>query len=85
MERPTEGVQGGTFRWAKPYYLARINSRGGYSFPLQNQLRESVGDIRCLVIFCGSDKPPVEVDSVSYPGVIPAGLAEQADSSSVAV
>ncbi len=64
-----EGVVGENFAWD--------GSIGYYSFSLRNQLRQSVRDVDCLVIFFDGNQKPIDVDRLQFPGVIPAGLAKR--------
>ena len=67
-----EGVTGGKLTWD----LAHSQS-GYYSFSLRNQLRESVKNIYCLIIFYDVQNDPIEVDFLYFRDLIPAGLAKQ--------
>jgi S1-C subfamily serine protease len=71
----TEGIVGDQLIWTYP----RIQY-GAYSFSLQNKLRESVKNIRCLVIFYDEKENPIDVNHVFYSGTIPAGLAKRVTS-----
>ena len=70
--RSSEGVVGGQLTWANEYYQS-----GDYSLSLRNQLRHSVRNVYCLVIFYDTQGNPVDVDVVRYQGVILAGLAKR--------
>ena len=77
-----EGVTAGQFTWCD-------YSSGCYSFSLRNHLRESVTNVRCLVIFYDQSDNPIDVDVVFYGesklgdiimgrgNIIPAGLAKR--------
>ena len=67
-----EGVIGGQFEWKSNYV-----EWGDYSFSLRNQLRNSVKDIYCLVIFYDRQGAPLEADEQYYSGVIAGGLAKR--------
>jgi S1-C subfamily serine protease len=71
--KSTEGVTGAQMAWQLP----NNQFSGSYSFSLRNQLRESVQNVYCLVIFTDNTGTPVDVDIVQYRGVIPAGLAKR--------
>lgn len=70
--KSTEGVIGGQLTWAYSY-----NQLGVYAFSIRNQLRESIKNVYCLVIFYDSQYNPIDVDIVHYKGLIPAGLAKR--------
>lgn len=72
--RSTEGVAGDHFAWYNTF------STGLYSFSLHNKLRESVKNVQCLVVFIDPEGTPIDIDAVSYSGVIPAGLAKRVNS-----
>lgn len=74
--RSSEGVVGGQLTWK--YTVPQI---GFYAFSLQNQLRENVKNVYCLVIFFDAQGTPIDVDVVRYQGLIPAGLAKRVTSS----
>jgi hypothetical protein len=67
-----QGVVGENFAWSAP-----LLEWGLYSFSLRNQLRQSVTDVDCLVIFFDSSQRPIDVDRLQFPDVIPAGLAKR--------
>jgi hypothetical protein len=73
--RSTEGVVGVHFAWNVPGTWSEW-----YSFSLRNQLRESVKNVYCLVVFTDSKGSPIDIDVVRYSGVIPAGLAKRVKS-----
>jgi len=50
---------------------------GQYSFSLTNNLRTSVKDVYCAVIFYDRSGSPIETDVVRFTGVVPAGLARR--------
>ncbi|MCI0624172.1 MAG: S1C family serine protease [Acidobacteria bacterium] len=74
--RSTEGVVGGQFLWK-----SESNEDGTYTFSLRNQLRESVEDVRCQIVFYDRNGSPIHVDTVRYAGIIPGGLAVRMPSS----
>lgn len=74
--RSTDGVEGVQLTWTLP----QNKFSGGYSFSLRNKLREAVVDVYCLVVFKDSQGFPIEIDVVTYDGVIPAGLAKRVNS-----
>ena len=53
---------------------------GAYTLSFRNQLRESVKNVYCLVIFYDTRGNPVDVDVVRHTGLIPAGLAKRVNS-----
>jgi hypothetical protein len=69
--RSTEGVVGGQLLW---------DMAGYYTFSMRNQLRNSVKDIVCLVVFYDSSNMSIEFDLVRYEGIIPAGLSKRVKS-----
>ncbi len=75
--RSTEGVVGGQLTWDLP----GNQFSGSYSFSLRNQLRESVKNVYCLIIFRDAQGSPIDVDLVRFDGMIPAGLAKRVTSS----
>ena len=50
---------------------------GAYTFSLKNNLRESVGDVYCLVVFYDSQGNPLDISVVNYRQTIPPGLARR--------
>ena len=71
--RSAEGVIGGKFLWD-------LNTGGLYSFSLRNRLRQNVRDVYCFVIFFDEQNEPIDVDTVHFQGLIPAGLAKRVKS-----
>lgn len=71
--RSAEGVVGGTFAWSNQLY----EMDGDYTITLRNQLRESVRNVYCLVIFYDRDGDPLDVDMLLHRDVIPAGLGRR--------
>ena len=67
-EPSVQGVVGENFAWT---------GAGYYSFSLRNQLKQSVRDVSCLVIFFDRNQKPIDVDSLQFPDVIPARLAKR--------
>jgi len=74
--RSTEGVVGGQLTWDLP----GNEFSGSYSFSLRNQLRESVTNVYCLLVFRNSNGNPIDIDTVRYTGVIPPSLAKRTTS-----
>jgi len=75
--RNTEGVIGEKLIWENTaYYLG-----GDFSFTLRNQLRQSVQDVYCLVIFYDKDSKPVDITVTEYRGIIPGMLAKRLNGS----
>ncbi len=74
--RSSEGVVGGQLTWDLP----QNPFSGRYSFSLQNQLRENVKNVYCLLVFRDAQGNPLDVDVVRFSGVIPAGLAKRVPS-----
>ena len=70
--KSSEGVVGAQLIWDRDYL-----QWGEYTFSFRNQLRDKVDNVYCLVIFYGSDDIPIEIDVVTYSGIIPAGLAKR--------
>lgn len=75
--RNSEGVIGEKLTWENQLY----DHFGGFSFTLRNQLRESVKDVICLVIFYDSDGQPLDITLVDYPSIIPGNLAKRVNGS----
>ena len=73
--RSTDGVIGGKLTWNAEY-----DQYGGYTFSLQNQLRENVRNVSCLVVFYDAQGDPIDVDVVQFQELIPAGLAKRVES-----
>ncbi len=74
--RSSEGVVGRQLTWVMP----QNPFSGRYSFSLQNQLREDVKNVYCLLVFRDAQGNPLDVDVVRFSGVIPAGLAKRVPS-----
>ena len=72
-DRNVNGVVGGKMLW-EGYTL------GNYTFSVQNQLRENIKNVYCLVIFYDAEGDPIDVDVVLHEGLIPAGLAKRLES-----
>ncbi|MBN1515792.1 serine protease [Candidatus Sumerlaeota bacterium] len=68
-----EGVVGGSFAWSNQLF----EHDGKYSFTLRNQLRETVGNVHCMVVFYDSSGNPLDMDVVYYWDFIPAGLSRR--------
>lgn len=75
--RSVEGVIGENFTWSNQLY----EFDGRYSFTLRNQLRESVKDVYCLVVFYDHKGNPLDTDILYYRDVIPAGLGKRVNGS----
>jgi Trypsin-like peptidase domain len=69
--KSSDGVTGGTLTYDNDYQF------GDFSFSLVNQLRESVKNVYCLLVFYDTSGNPIDVQVVQYPGIIPAGLAKR--------
>lgn len=69
--RNTEGVTGEKVTWDS------YTQSGEYSLSLHNRLRETVGNIYCLVIFYDTSGSPIDFDVINYSSIIPAGLAKR--------
>jgi hypothetical protein len=50
---------------------------GKYTFSLKNQLRESIRNVFCLVVFYDQNGSPIDVDVIKYKNPIPSGLAKR--------
>lgn len=75
--RSVEGVIARNMMWK---WDMQSTFAGGYSFSIQNNLREAVKDVYCLVVFYDETDNPIEVDMLSFPGVILGGLAKRVTS-----
>ncbi len=75
--RSSEGVVGGQLTWDMP----GNEFSGMYSFSFRNQLRESVKNVYCLLVFRDAKGNPLDVDVIRFNGMIPAGLAKRITSS----
>lgn len=73
--RSSEAVIGDQVIWDHAFGLA-----GGYTLSFRNQLRESVKNVHCLVIFYDARGNPIDVDVVRYASLIPPGLAKRVSS-----
>lgn len=73
--RNTEGVAGGKLTWE---YTSL--QTGQYACSLQNNLREPVKEIYCLVIFYDRVNDPIDIDIIRYRGIIPGILAKRVTS-----
>ena len=71
--RNTDGVVGSHFSWADYKYSGR------YTFSVRNQLRESVRDVVCLVIFFARDGLPIETEIVTIYGPVGGNLAKRSN------
>ena len=75
--RSSEGVVGEKLTWINQLY----GLDGGFSFTLRNQLRESVQDIYCLIIFYDTDGSPLDITVAYYRSIIPGKLAKRVNGS----
>lgn len=71
--RSTEGVVGSHMSWDTSPGLRW----GRYSFSLRNQLRVTVKNVYCLVIFYDPSNDPIDTDLIHFKSIIPAGLAKR--------
>ena len=80
-----EGVTGGKFTW-RDNFISSISgaslstfsfASSSYTFSLRNQLRESVKNVRYLVIFYDELGDPIDATLHQFEEVIPAGLAKR--------
>jgi S1-C subfamily serine protease len=71
--RNIEGVLGGSFTWSNQLY----ESNGAYSFTLRNQLRETVKNVHCMVVFYDRSGSALETDLLILKEIIPAGLGRR--------
>lgn len=69
--KTTDAIVGNSFTFDTPGIV------GEFSFSLVNQLREPVKNVVCLLAFFDPDGNPIDVSSIRYPSVIPAGLAKR--------
>lgn len=76
--RSTEGVVGTSFIWSNPLCF---NCGGSYTFSLNNQLRDAIRNVYCLLIFYDSAARVIDVDIIRYKDLIPGGLAKRIKSS----
>jgi hypothetical protein len=65
----TAGVVAGQFRWD--------DNGKGYTFSLRNEMTSPVRDVYCLVILYDRNKNPIDFNAISYPSVLPPGLAKR--------
>ena len=76
--KSSEGVIGTQFIWDTQILLGMVAYyHGGYTFSLKNQLRESIKNVYCLVVFYDQNNSPIDVDVIEYKSPIPAGLARR--------
>ena len=71
-----EGVSGGKFTWVIDNILG-VGDIFDYTFSLRNHLRESVKNVRYLVIFYDQLGDPIDVTFEQFSETIPAGLAKR--------
>jgi hypothetical protein len=77
--KSSEGVIGTQFIWDRGIMMGMVDyHHGAYTFSLRNQLRESIKNIYCLVVFYDQNNSPIDVDVIQYKSVIPGGLARRA-------
>lgn len=69
----TDAVVGSDCLWLMP----GNQFDGRYSFSLRNKLRESIRNVVCLVVFHNDKGEALDIDLVTYEGVIPGGLAKR--------
>ena len=67
-----EGVTGGKFLWETNTFRDH-----DYTFSMRNRLRESVKNVRYLVIFYDNLGDPIDVTFHQFDEIIPAGLAKR--------
>ena len=67
----SESVVGTQFRWNDSRY------RGYYTFSVRNNLRQSVRNVVCLVIFYGNDDLPIETELAVIKGPVGGNLARR--------
>ena len=76
--RNSEGVIGTQFIWDTKIMLGRVAYyHGKYTFSFKNQLRESIQNVYCLVVFYDQNGSPIDVDVIKYKSPIPSGLARR--------
>jgi S1-C subfamily serine protease len=66
------GVVGENLTYDRPVYQT-----GDYSFSIRNKLKQSVANISGVLVFYDTHGEPIDIQSVRYAGVIPAGLAKR--------
>lgn len=71
--RSTDGVTAGQFLWDLP----GNEFNGDYSLSFRNHLRDPVRNIFCLLVFYDNDGQPVDTATITFKGVIAAGLAKR--------
>ena len=69
--RGSKGVVGSHFAWNDNQFM------GYYTFSVRNNLRESIRDILCLVIFYARDGLPIETEFITMRGPIGGNLARR--------
>jgi hypothetical protein len=74
--KSAEGVVGGRLSWQ----YTDLVFRGEYSFSITNNLRETVSDILCMVIFYDAQDIPIDVDIIRFNEQIPGKLAKRVTS-----
>lgn len=69
--RGLEGVVGSHFSWNNNRFM------GYYTFSVRNNLRESIQDVLCMVIFYAHDGLPIETEFIMIRGPIEGKLARR--------
>jgi S1-C subfamily serine protease len=75
--RASDGVVGLSLEWTHP---ACSNCGGYYTLSIKNQLDRPIKNVLGNVIFFDDKAQPIEVDTIRFTGVIPAGLARRTGS-----
>lgn len=70
--KSTEGVAGENFTFDSDNI-----PDGNYSFSIANKLRESIRDVRCLIIFYDLQGRPIDISTARYSELIHGGLAKR--------
>lgn len=77
-----QGVIGTQFVWQSFVdYELIFPYNGKFTLSLRNQLSRPVRDVYMLIIFYDSEDNPLDVSIVTYPNIIPPGLAERVSGS----
>lgn len=69
--KSTDGVDGMNLTYDS------YSASGNFSFSLVNKLREPIRRVYCLVVFYDVQGNPLDVKTIFFPEVIPAGLAKR--------
>ena len=72
-----EGISGGKFAWVMDFLTFGGYAPLDYTFSLRNHLRESVKNVRYLVIFYDQLGDPIDATFEQFSEIIPAGLAKR--------